>query len=147
MAAGSSPGHPQRVRAEATEPQDLADYCSRPSCRKEFRRTVGPGRPQAFCSEFCRRGAERELRQVRTRLAHFESVVEKLRIDVAAFGRPDGEGLEPSILEQRRLAHEAIARTAGVLEFIGSRDEPAVRELQRLYDAVGPLLTSGAASE
>ena len=72
---------------------------------------------------------------------------EKLRIDVAAFGRPDGEDLEPSVVEQRRLAHEAIARTAGVLEFIGSRDEPAARELQRLYDAVAPLLTSGATSE
>lgn len=147
MAAGSSSTHPRQTRPEAAEPEDLTDYCSRPSCRKEFRRTAGPGRPQAFCSEFCRRAAERELRQVRSRLAHFESVVEKLRIDVAAFGRADDEGLEPGILELRRRAHEAIARTGGALEFMSNRDEPSARELQRLYDAVAPLLALAADSD
>jgi len=140
MTAGSSSARPWRTRSEATEPEDRPDYCSRPSCRKEFRRTIGPGRPQAFCSEFCRRAAERELRQVRSRLAHFESVVEKLRIDVAAFGRNDDDGLEPSIIEQRRTAREAVARAAGALDFVNDREEPAVRELQRLYDAVAPLM-------
>jgi hypothetical protein len=40
------------------------------------------------------RAAERELRQARSRLAHFEHAVEKLRIDVAAFGRPESEDIE-----------------------------------------------------
>lgn len=138
MAARSTSTHPRRTRSDATEPEDLIDYCSRPSCRKEFRRAAGPGRRQAFCSEFCRRAGERELRQARSRLAHFEAVVEKLRIDVAAFGRDD-DAPETGILEQRRRAHEAISRTGGALEFMSDRDEPAVRELQRLYDAVAPL--------
>src|ERR1044071_3281845 len=72
------------------EVEDLTDYCSRPSCRKEFRRTVGPGRRQAYCSEICRRTAEKELRRARARLAHYEELVQKLRIDVAAYGRLDG---------------------------------------------------------
>jgi hypothetical protein len=138
MAARSTSTHPRRARSEAAEPEDLVDYCSRPTCRKEFRRAAGPGRRQAFCSEFCRRAGERELRQARSRLAHFETVVEKLRIDVAAFGRDD-DAPEAGILELRRRAHEAISRTGGALEFMSSRDEPAVRELHRLYDAVAPL--------
>jgi hypothetical protein len=32
---------------------------------------------------------EKEFRQARSRLAHFEVLVERLRIDVAAFGKPD----------------------------------------------------------
>lgn len=144
MAARSTSTHPRRTRTEAAEPEDLVDYCSRPACRKEFRRAAGPGRRQAFCSEFCRRAAERELRQSRSRLAHFEAVVEKLRIDVAAFGRDDGEDLEPGILEIRSRAHEAVARAGGALEFMDNRDEPPVRELRRLYDAIAPLLARDA---
>ena len=84
----------QRPRAEKTlrhapATEDLIDYCSRPMCRKEFRRAVAPGRRQEYCSEVCRRTAERELRQARSRLAHFEDLVQKLRTDVAAFGRSD----------------------------------------------------------
>lgn len=75
----------------ALDDAGLVDYCSRPSCRREFRANPGPGRPQAYCSELCRRAAEKELRQARSRLAHFENLVEKLRIDVAAFGKPDTE--------------------------------------------------------
>jgi hypothetical protein len=131
-------------RSEASfDESGLIDYCSRPSCRQEFRRAPGPGRRQAYCSPICRRAAERELRQARSRLAHFEDVVEKLRIDVAAFGRPEGEDIEGEenivLLDSRRMAEDAVRRAAGALEF-ANPEEPAVRELRRLYEAVAAIV-------
>jgi hypothetical protein len=54
--------------------EELPDFCSRPACRRPFGRVVSPGRRQAYCSETCRRNAEKELRQARSRLAHFEAL-------------------------------------------------------------------------
>jgi hypothetical protein len=70
-------------------------------------------------------------------------VVEKLRIDVAAFGKPgsDGTGDEKDVvrLDSRRIAEDAVRRAAGALEF-ANPDETAVRELKRLYEAVAPVI-------
>jgi hypothetical protein len=130
------------TRAERVEEvESLIDFCARPQCRGEFRRTIGPGRKQAYCSDFCRRSAQSELRQKRVRLAHFERTVELLRVDIAAFGRTDfdaGEG-ESQSLDVRRAAEDAVRRADGALAFAKS-DEPAVQELRRLYDAVVPLV-------
>ena len=135
-------------RAKPTDSQELPDYCARPACRREFTRTVGPGRPQAFCSEVCRRSAERELRQAKSRLAHFETLVEQMRIDVAAFGRTAGaaeadtDGLTP---QARRTAQDAIHRVAGVLAFVEHSDEPLARELSALHAAVAPVVLGATA--
>jgi hypothetical protein len=132
------PGH-------SVEVEDLTDYCWRPKCRKEFRRTVGPGRPQGYCSEICRRTAEKELRQARSRLAHFEDLVRKLRIDVAAFGKHEddeaGYELASASFEARQTAENAVRRAAGALAF-ANPDEPAARELQMFYEAVAPVILS-----
>ena len=95
--ARSLPGSTRRRGEAAT--QELPDYCARPMCRSPFTRVVGPGRPQAFCSEVCRRAAEKELRQAKSLLAHFEDLTAQLRIDIAAFGRG---GLSPAIEPLRR---------------------------------------------
>ena len=132
-------------RAErAEEAESLVDFCARPTCRTEFRRTIGPGRKQAYCSEMCRRQAERELRQKRISLAHFERVVEMLRVDIAAFGKTDFDTAdnEGQSLDVRRTAEDAVRRATGALAF-ANPDEPAVRELQRLYNAVAPLVLPG----
>ena len=129
--------------ALAEPDDDLVDYCSRPACRREFRRTSGPGRRQAYCSEVCRRAAEREYRRTTQRLAHFEGVVEQLRADVAAFGRsvvtddvPAGT-ISP---EARRSAQDAVLRAGGVVAFLSNSDDPLAIELQTLYEAVAPVL-------
>jgi hypothetical protein len=124
-------------------PEALVDYCWRPSCREQFLRTPGPGRRKAYCSDICRRAAEKELRQVRARLAHFEALVQKLRIDVAAFGKPDvdevGDEEPPLSLDAHQTAEDAVRRAAGALVF-ADPDDPAVRELKMLYDAVAPII-------
>ena len=137
-----------RLKADTTsraerveEAESLVDFCARPRCRKEFRRTAGPGRKQAYCSDFCRRSAQSELRQKRARLAHFERIVELLRVDIAAFGRTDfdAKDSESQSLDVRRTAEDAVRRAAGALAF-ANLDEPAARELKRLYEAVVPLV-------
>lgn len=129
-------------RTEHVEEADgLEDLCALPTCRTPFRRTIGPGRKQAYCSDTCRRQAQHDLRQKRAQLAHFEHLVEMLRADIAAFGKTefdaaDGEG-QPS--DARRTAEDAVRRAAGALAF-ANPEERAVQELQRLYDAVTPIV-------
>ncbi len=127
------------------EAEDLTDYCSRPLCRKEFRRAAGRGRRPAYCSEFCRRTAEKQLRQLKSRLAHYEDVVRMLRVDVAAFGRPDtdedSDGEQALSLDARQRAASAVLRADGVLKF-ANPDDPVVQELQTLYEAVAPIIRS-----
>jgi len=128
-------------RSREVEPEEVPDFCSRPTCRREFRRTVGPGRRQAYCSETCRRNAERELRQARSRLAHFEDLVRMLRADVNAFGRTNAEhGVGATqVSDQLQTAEAALRRTEGALVFADASD-PAVQELRRLYEAMAPLI-------
>jgi hypothetical protein len=102
---------------------------------------VSPGRRQAYCSETCRRNAEKELRQAKSRLAHFEELVKMLRSDVAGFGRDAGsedQNSEP-LTNQLHAAEAALRRAEGVFVFADA-SQPAVEELRRLYEAVSPLI-------
>ncbi len=147
----AEPGAARALPRGRTRPeiQELPDYCARPSCRRLFTRVLGPGRPQAFCSEVCRRAAEKELRQARSRLAHFEELAAQLRVDVAAFGRGAGPGTDdsPSLGmddQARQAAANAVHRAGGVLAFLGDNDEPLVRELRALHAAVAPVINDVA---
>lgn len=135
-----------RVRpVDAGDVLEVAAFCARPSCRREYRRVTQPGRPQAYCSEVCRRSAEKELRQLRARLAHFDSVVEQVRIDIAAHSRND-DAVVP-VLELRQAASNAVARAAGVLRFTTESRDPLADELKLLHDAVAPLIATNASGE
>ncbi|MHB8793908.1 MAG: hypothetical protein ACYC90_00315 [Candidatus Nanopelagicales bacterium] len=125
-------------RAPAGEiSQQLQAFCADPKCRKSYDQMVGPGRPQLYCSETCRRRAQTDLRQLRSRLRHFEDVVSQLRIDVASHAREDGDD-DPTD-GPRRKAELAIAETAGAVRFLDERDDPAADQLRKLYAAVAPL--------
>lgn len=141
MATRSASARPAE-RAKPAETQELPDYCARPACRRAFTRLLGPGRPQAFCSEICRRSAEKELRQAKTRLTHFETLVEQMRIDVAAFGRTSPDEADPGELsrENRRAAQDAVHRASGVLAFLEKSEDPVARELTALHSAVAPVV-------
>jgi hypothetical protein len=143
MEAAAPRARPSNRPGREFEAEDLIDYCSRPNCRKEFRWAAGPGRRQAYCSQICRRAAEKELRQARARLARFEGIVRKLRVDVAAYGKPDddwdgGEQL-PVSLDARQTAQSVVLRADGVLKF-ANPDDPIVQELRMLYEAVAPII-------
>ena len=65
--------------------------------------------------------------------------------DVAAYGKPDIDDVSdeklPVSLDTRQAAEDALRRAAGVLVFANA-DDPAVQELQMLYDAVAPIILS-----
>jgi hypothetical protein len=91
----------------------------------------------------CRRTAEREYRQTVRRLAHFQSVVDLLRVDVAAFDKAVSvDDDQPAVVteEQRQVAHDAVTRAGGAVTFLRQSDEQAAVEFCALYDAVAPVL-------
>lgn len=117
----------------------VVDYCARPNCRREFRRSTGPGRPRDYCSDTCRRSAQKELRIARLRLARFEALVEQFRKDVAAFtADSDDVGANPS--DSERLAREAVAQAKGAMPFLSTSDDPGARAFVALFEGVAPYV-------
>lgn len=131
-------GAKRRTRDAADiEHEEAAAFCARPACRQEYRRMTQPGRPQQYCSPVCRRTAEKELRRLRARLLHFQGVVKQTRIDLAAHGHDENA---ESTIDAAAVASNALGRAAGVLRFVGDSNDPLADELQRLFDAVRPVV-------
>ena len=145
----------RRTAPDAVEPtpqigdQVVADVCARPACRTPFTHQLGPGRPQSFCSEVCRRAAQRELRQARSQIAHLESLLEQARADLTAFVRVDRtaatseeapRAARGARSEELQVARQAVARAGGVLAFLAGSDEPLARELRALHEAIEPAI-------
>lgn len=122
---------------------DFADYCARPTCRKEFRQSSGRGRRRDYCSETCRRLADRDYKRAKALVEHFERLARRSRHDVLAFGRAaDEPGEDAAISDDAALerATSAVARARAVLQFAGDADERLVAELDALCNAIGPAL-------
>lgn len=122
---------------------EFADYCARPMCRKEFRQTAGRGRRRDYCSDTCRRLADRDYKRAKALVEHFERLARRSRHDVLAFGRAAdeaGEGANISDEVAFERATAAVDRARAVLQFAGDADERLVRELDSLCSAVAPAL-------
>jgi hypothetical protein len=126
---------------------DLPDECARPQCRREFRQTVGRGRKANYCSETCRRIADRDYKRAKAKVEHFEKLSRRSRYDVLAFGRSADEAGESESPETvLRGAQDALGRAEAVLRFVGGdADQRLVDELVALRDAVKPLVTKAQA--
>jgi len=120
---------------------DLPDVCARPQCRQEFRQNVGRGRKANYCSETCRRLADRDYKRAKATVEHFEKLARRSRYDVLAFGRSAdeyGEVESPEVV--LRAALDALGRADAVLRFVGGdADQRLVDELVALRDGVRPL--------
>ena len=123
---------------------DLASYCARPMCRAEFRQNVGRGRRRDYCSETCRRLADRDYKRAKAMVAHFDELAARYRHDVAAFGRAGDELEEPGQPgpgdADRETARAALARAGAVLEFAADQDDRMLAELRALHDAVAAVV-------
>lgn len=122
---------------------DLIDYCARPKCRAEFRQSAGRGRRRDYCSETCRRIADREYKQAKATVEHFERLTERSRHDVRAFGRAAddleaGADLTAEVAVER--ANGAIDRARAVLRFAGDSDDAYAVELRSLSESIEPAL-------
>lgn len=134
------------VGSEATDEVDvdLVDYCARPMCRREFRQSTGRGRRRDYCSEECRRLADRDYKRSKATVEHFERLARRQRYDVLAFGRAADEGdLGPLTVESAAVGAQAsVARAEAVLRFVGDAEPRLVDELRALLDGIRPLVTA-----
>jgi hypothetical protein len=122
----------------------IASYCGRLSCRKPIVQDIGPGRRKEFCSETCRRGADRDYKRARAHVELFEEQLRRSQHEVATYGRRADEGVLTDE-EVRRLqadARVALGRAAAVAEFAGDDPDRIRAELCALVQAVTPLLDS-----
>ena len=136
------------IPGEAVDDEfDLPDLCARPQCRQEFRQNVGRGRKANYCSETCRRLADRDYKRAKATVEHFEKLARRSRYDVLAFGRSAdelGESESPELV--LRAAQDALSRAGAVLRFVGGdADERLVDELVALRDGVTPLVRQAQA--
>ncbi len=122
---------------------ELTGYCGRPSCRRAFPQTSGRGRRREFCSDTCRRGADKEYKRAKAMVAHFEELLQRSRYDVASFGRSGDEDTVRVPDDAIRIAANAFAavqRAQGILHFASGGDERLLNELRSLVSAVAPLV-------
>ena len=66
---------------------EIVEYCGRLSCRKPILQSSGRGRRKEFCSDTCRRGADRDYKRAKALVEHFEQSLRRTRHEVAAYGR------------------------------------------------------------
>jgi hypothetical protein len=128
---------------DAAEDQfDLPDLCGRPQCRREFRQSVGRGRKKDYCSETCRRLADRDYKRAKATVEHFEKLARRARYDVLAFGRAAGEDADSMVSEDVVFAQAlaALDRADAVLRFATDAEPRMVAELQALCSGVRPLV-------
>ena len=146
MAEGAE--HVRSLAGEAVDDQfDLPDLCARPQCRKEFRQSVGRGRKRDYCSETCRRLADRDYKRAKATVEHFEKLARRSRHDVLAFGRSADELDEEAVSDETVIAQAvaALGRVDAVLRFVGDADPRLVEELEALRDGVRGVVTRAQA--
>lgn len=130
-----------------SEDFDFVDYCARPMCRKEFRRNAGRGRRRDYCSETCRRLADRDYKRAKAMVDQFERLARRSRHDVLAFGRAsEQDGGQPSEEIALERALRALGRAESVLRFASDADERLLTEIRTLCDDVRPLVEQARAS-
>ena len=125
---------------------EVVEYCGRLSCRKPIVQPAGRGRRREFCSETCRRGADRDYKRAKALVEASERNLREFRHEVAAYGRKPEEGV-PTPEEQERAHSEASAafsRAQGVIEFSAGVEDRYLDELRRLVAALGPIITAPA---
>lgn len=129
---------------ETGSDDQIALYCGRLSCKKVIVQSVGRGRRKEFCSETCRRGADRDYKRAKAHAGLFEEQLRNSQHEVAAYGRKADEGmLTPEELHRLQIdARVAFARAATIVELRGA-PERAFAELAALVEAVRPLLEPG----
>lgn len=137
------------ISSEPAYEFEIVEYCGRLSCRKPVVRSSGRGRPKEFCSETCRRGADRDYKRAKSLVEHFEQSLRRTRHEVAAYGRKaesdSGFRTPDEDAEILGAARAAVSRAEGALEFGTGPDDRFRQELLRLLEAVRPALGQVAA--
>jgi hypothetical protein len=121
----------------------IAPPCGRLSCKKPVVQELGPGRRKEYCSDTCRRGADREYKRAKAHVDTFEEYLRRSRHEVASYGRKaEADTLSPEQLASlENAARVAFARAEALVE-VGVPTDLAVAELAALVQALRPLMTT-----
>jgi hypothetical protein len=127
---------------------EVALYCGRLTCGKVIVQTVGRGRRKEFCSESCRRAADKGYKRAKGRADLFGEQLRKTQQEVAAYGRKSEAGeLSPDQVAQLESdARVALTSASGVLEWSAPSDRVRA-ELESLVSAIRPFLASRVQSD
>lgn len=119
----------------------IAVPCGRLSCRKPVIQELGPGRRKEYCSDTCRRGADREYKRAKAHVDTFEEYLRRSQHEVASYGRrSESESLSPEQLVRLETATRVAFARAETLVEVGVPAELAAVELVALVDALRPLM-------
>ena len=123
----------------------IASYCGRLSCRKPVVQDIGPGRRKEFCSDTCRRGADRDYKRAKAHVEFFEEQLRRTQHEVATYGRRADEGVltAADVLRLQSEARVALVRATTVAELGGDQPDRIRAELDALITAVRPILDAG----
>jgi hypothetical protein len=121
----------------------IAVPCGRLSCKKPVVQELGPGRRKEYCSDTCRRGADRDYKRARAHVDTFEEYLRRSQHEVASYGRKAEAGtLSPEqLVSFETAARVAFARAETLVE-VGVPADRAVVELAALVQALRPLMTA-----
>ena len=121
----------------------IAVPCGRLSCKKPVIQELGPGRRKEYCSDTCRRGADREYKRAKAHVDTFEEYLRRSQHEVASYGRK-AEAKAPSpeqLVSLETATRVAFARAETLVE-VGVHADLAVAELAALVHALRPLMTA-----
>ena len=126
---------------------EVIEYCGWLSCRKPIIQTAGRGRRREYCSEACRRAADRDFKRAKALVETSERNLRSFRHEVAAYGRkPEDGGVVFTPEEESRrqsAALVALSRAQAILEFSSdAANDRYLVELKLLVEAVAPVLAS-----
>lgn len=124
----------------------IAIPCAWLSCREPIVQELGRGRRKEYCSDTCRRAADRDYKRAKAHVDVYGEQLRKSQHEVAAYGRKAESGaLTPEQLADiEAAARIALARASALIE-VGLPAERAAEELTALVRAVTPLLAGHSA--
>jgi len=121
----------------------IAVPCGRLSCKKPVIQELGPGRRKEYCSDTCRRGADRDYKRAKAHVDTFEEYLRRSQHEVASYGRKaEAEALSPEQLVSFETSARVAFTRAETLVEVGVPADLAVVELAALVQALRPLMTA-----
>lgn len=122
----------------------VGTHCGWLGCGKLIVQTLRRGRRKEFCSDTCRRAADRDYKRVRARIDIYGEELRKSQHHAAAYGRKAEDGtLSPEQWSQiESAARIAFARASTVVD-LGAPPDRVAQELEALVKALTPLLDEG----
>jgi hypothetical protein len=120
----------------------IAVPCGRLSCKEPVIQELGRGRRKEYCSDTCRRAADRDYKRAKGHVEVYADYLQRSQHEVAAYGRKAEAGvLTPEQLGKVEThARVAFARAEALVE-VGVVPERAADELAALVAALRPLLS------